>query len=57
MSFKDKMKAAKDKVKGEVKDLVGKATDDQSLSAEGKYDKTKGEVEKGVGKVKDKFDK
>ena len=41
----DKLKAGVNKVKGEVKDQVGNATDDKSLQAEGKFDKAKGTVQ------------
>ncbi len=45
-----------DKVKGEVKEEVGKATDDEQLESEGKYDKAKGKVEGAVNDAKDKID-
>jgi len=53
--FSDKLKGAGNKVKGEVKDEFGKATDNKKLQAEGKFDKVKGEVQEKVGETKDKF--
>ena len=57
MSFIDKAKNTAEKVAGEVKEAVGKATDDKDLQAEGKKDQTKGSL-KNVGEdVKDAFKK
>ena len=57
MSFIDKAKNTAEKVAGEVKETVGKATDDKDLEAEGKTDQTKGSL-KNVGEdVKDAFTK
>ena len=42
MSFIDKAKNTAEKVAGEVKEAVGKATDDKDLQAEGSKDQTKG---------------
>ncbi len=53
--FKDKIKGAGNKAKGEIKDEVGKATDNTKLQAEGKFDKAKGEVQEKIGETKDKF--
>jgi len=52
--FSDKLKAGVSKVKGEVKDQVGNATDDTGLQAEGKLDKAKGEVQERIGEAKDR---
>jgi uncharacterized protein YjbJ (UPF0337 family) len=52
---REHVKGAADKVKGVVKDTVGKATGDEKLQAEGKMDKVKGDLHKGVGDVKDAF--
>ncbi|MCZ8522048.1 MULTISPECIES: CsbD family protein [Paenibacillus] len=49
----DKIKGGVSKVKGEIKDQIGNATDDKSLQAEGKLDKLKGEVQEGIGKLKE----
>ncbi len=52
---REHIKGAADKVKGSVKDAVGKVTGDEKLQAEGKMDKAKGEIRKGVGDIKDVF--
>ncbi|PPA72268.1 CsbD family protein [Jeotgalibacillus proteolyticus] len=49
----DKVKGAVNKTKGEVKDQVGNATNNQRMQDEGKKDKTKGNVQDKVGKFKD----
>ena len=46
---KDKLQAGK----GEVKEQVGKATDDDSLRVEGKGDKAAGNLKQAGEKVKD----
>jgi uncharacterized protein YjbJ (UPF0337 family) len=46
---KDKAQAAK----GDIKDKVGKATDDMSMEAEGKADKASGNLKQAGEKVKD----
>jgi uncharacterized protein YjbJ (UPF0337 family) len=50
---KEHVKGAADKVKGEIKDTVGKATDDKQMQAEGKIDKAKGAAHEAVGDLKD----
>ncbi len=50
---REHIKGAADKVKGAVKDTVGKATGDKKMEAEGKMDKAKGAVHNLVGDVKD----
>lgn len=57
MSAGDKMKAAADKVTGQVKETVGKATDNDKLVAEGKADQAKGVIRDKVEDVKDVFKK
>jgi uncharacterized protein YjbJ (UPF0337 family) len=47
------IKGAADKVKGAVKDTVGKATGDKKMEAEGKVDKAKGTAHNVAGDVKD----
>jgi uncharacterized protein YjbJ (UPF0337 family) len=49
----DKIKSGVSKVKGEVKDQIGNATDNPRLQAEGKKDKLKGEVQEKIGELKD----
>ncbi|WP_309083512.1 CsbD family protein [Chelativorans sp.] len=51
---KDEAKGSAKKVRGSVKETVGKATGDEKLRGEGKADKAEGSVQKGVGKAKDK---
>ncbi|MCO7237865.1 CsbD family protein [Aeromicrobium sp. CnD17-E] len=57
MSFIDKAKNTAEKVAGEVKEAVGKATDDKDLQAEGKKDQTKGSLKNTGEDVKDAFTK
>ncbi len=49
----DKAKDKAQEAKGDVKDKVGKATDDESLQAEGKGDKVSGNLKQAGEKVKD----
>lgn len=53
--LKEKVEGAIDKVKGEVKEVVGKVTDNKKLQAEGKWDKVKGTAKDTVGNVKRKL--
>ncbi len=57
MSFIDKAKNTAEKVTGEVKEAVGKATDDKDLQAEGKKDQTKGSLKNTGEDIKDTFTK
>jgi uncharacterized protein YjbJ (UPF0337 family) len=50
---KEHIKGAADKVKGAVKDTVGKVTGDTKMQAEGKLDKAKSSARNVVGDVKD----
>lgn len=52
--FKDKVKGAANKAKGEAKEQWGKLTDDAKKQAEGKIDKAKGDLQEKLGKSKDK---
>lgn len=47
------MAGTTDKVKGTVKEAVGKATDDKRLEAEGKTDQAKGHVKDAAHDVKE----
>jgi len=49
----DHAKGAGNKVKGAIKEAVGKATDDKSLQNEGRGDRAKGHAQTIVGDVKD----
>jgi len=50
---REHIKGAADKVKGTVKDTIGKATGDEKMEAEGKLDKAKGAAHNIAGDVKD----
>lgn len=53
MSAGDKMDAAMDKAKGKIKEGVGKMTDNERLTAEGKVDQAKGDIKQAAEKGKD----
>ena len=53
MVDENRIEGAWDKVKGSVKEGVGKLTGDEKLQAEGMADKAKGHAESAVGGVKD----
>jgi len=53
----DKISAAADKAKGNAKEAVGKATDDDEQVAEGKADQFKGDLKEKVEDAKDKIKK
>ena len=55
MGDKDKAQNFAEEKMGEAKEAVGKATDDESLEAEGKTDQTKGNLKQAGEKVKDAF--
>jgi uncharacterized protein YjbJ (UPF0337 family) len=55
MGLDDKLDNAFEEKKGEAKEAVGKATDDEDLEAEGKVDKAKGGIKQAGEKVKDAF--
>jgi uncharacterized protein YjbJ (UPF0337 family) len=50
---REHVKGAADKVKGAVKDTVGKVTGDKKMEAEGKLDKAKGAAHNLAGDLKD----
>lgn len=50
---KDRSEGALEKMKGSVKDAVGKVTGDSKLQAEGKGQKAAGTVQNTIGGVKD----
>jgi uncharacterized protein YjbJ (UPF0337 family) len=50
--FTDKVKAAGNKVAGNVKEAIGDATDNERLEAEGKAQKAKGTAQDVSGSVK-----
>jgi len=47
------MSGTTDKIKGSVKETVGKATGDKQTEAEGKLDKAKGEIKDAAHDVKE----
>ncbi|ANY65112.1 CsbD family protein [Paenibacillus sp. BIHB 4019] len=53
----DKIKGKANQVKGEIKDQIGKATNNESLQGEGKLDKAKGIAQEKIGELKNKISK
>lgn len=56
-STEDKIKGEATKLKGDVKEGIGKLVGNEKLQAEGKADQAAGTIEKKVGDVKKVFDK
>jgi uncharacterized protein YjbJ (UPF0337 family) len=54
MVDKDRIKGAGKKIKGSVKEGIGKVTGDEKLKGEGKADKAEGKIQNTVGGIKDK---
>ena len=50
---KDRVAGSAKQVKGEVKQVVGKAVGDAKLESEGKADKIEGKVQNAIGGLKD----
>lgn len=50
---KDRIAGAAKKVKGSVKEGIGKAVGDAKLRGEGKADKAEGKIQNAIGGVKD----
>lgn len=57
MGWDDKLKNKKDEAKGEAKEQLGKATDDEEMGREGRTDQTKSNLKQAGEKVKDAFKK
>jgi uncharacterized protein YjbJ (UPF0337 family) len=53
MALEDKAKNAAETARGKAKEVVGDATDDQGLQAEGKADQVVGHLKQAGEKVKD----
>ncbi len=53
MSSEDKIKNTAQKVGGQIKEAVGKHTDNRDLQAEGKKDQAAGDLKNAGEKVKD----
>jgi len=49
----DRIEGGMKKVKGDIKEGVGKAVGDSKLQSEGKMDKTEGKVQNAIGGIKD----
>ena len=50
--FTDKVKAAGNKIAGNVKEAIGDATDNERLEAEGKAQQAKGTAQNVAGNIK-----
>jgi uncharacterized protein YjbJ (UPF0337 family) len=50
---KDRIVGSAKQVKGEVKQVVGKAVGDAKLESEGKADKVEGKIQNAIGGLKD----
>jgi uncharacterized protein YjbJ (UPF0337 family) len=57
MAKTDKVKNAKQKAKGKLKEVAGKASGDGSLQSEGKADQRKANLKQAGEKVKDALKK
>jgi uncharacterized protein YjbJ (UPF0337 family) len=57
VSTTDKAKNTAEKAKGKAKEMVGGATDNDDLEAQGKADQTKGSLKQAGENVKDVFKK
>ena len=55
MGLDDKARDKAQELKGQAKEGVGRATDDEELQAEGQADQTKGNLKQAGEKVKDAF--
>ncbi|WP_036489921.1 MULTISPECIES: CsbD family protein [Nocardioides] len=55
MGLDDKIKNKAEDLSGKAKEGAGKATDDESLEAEGKGDQTSSDIKQAGEKVKDAF--
>jgi uncharacterized protein YjbJ (UPF0337 family) len=54
---KDRIAGAAKRIKGLIKETMGKATGDAKLEAEGKADKVEGKVQNAIGGLKDALKK
>lgn len=55
MSAENKAANKATEVKGKIKKVAGRATDDPDLEAEGQIDESKGNLKQAAEKVKDAF--
>ena len=54
---KNRIAGAAKKIKGSIKETIGKSTGDAKLEAEGKADKVEGKVQNAIGGLKDALKK
>jgi len=52
----EKIEGQWDQAKGQVKEGIGDATDNESMEREGQMDQAKGQVKEGVGQAKEGID-
>ena len=52
---KGKIENAKDKIVGEVKEVIGKVTNNEELELKGKIQSSTSDVKKKAGKIKENF--
>lgn len=57
MGLGDKMDNKAEELKGQGKEAIGEATDDDELKAEGQIDQLKGNIKQAGEKIKDAFKK
>lgn len=57
MGIDDKAKAKAEELKGRGKEVVGDATDDKDMQAEGMANRVKGSLKQAAEKAKDAFKK
>lgn len=55
MGIDDKMGNKADDLAGKAKEGIGRATDNESLEAEGRTDQSKSDIKQAAEKVKDAF--
>lgn len=55
MANDDQAKGAAEKIKGKIKETVGKAIGNKDMEAEGKAEKAEGDLQKTKGDAKDKI--
>jgi len=55
MGFDDKIENKAELLKGQGKEAVGRATDDEELMAEGQMEQAKGSIKQAGEKIKDIF--
>ena len=54
---KDRTEGVKKKIKGTIKEAVGKTIGDAKLETEGKIEKVEGKIQNVIGSVKDAINK